>query len=517
MSQQSKNFLTNYKNGNLDIFFNLNYADYKSALKIDRKINRQALTKALKKDAQRLLAPKKVFEAIEHLAMTDTKTVLTGQQAGLLLGPNYTISKAITAIKLAQKLSTDKKKVVPVFWVASQDHDTEEVDHTYLLDFKEELLRLSIDLPVDTPVGKIALDDNWPEQIAKEIKALDYKEPFLTEALDLINDSFNASDSYSDWFIAMLYQILGPYGLIIIDPMQAEVAELFRPLFEAELDKPLESSRLINKAADELEILGYKAQIGRAEGASNLFLEENLKRQLLKFDGKEFYTPSGSYSKAELLEILDKNPTAITPAAGLRPISQDFILSTIATVVGPGELAYFSQLKEVFELYNVTMPLIQPRLTATVLEPPVVRIMKKFELSLADITNLENVKQEKLLELSGHSDMFDKSLFEFEKAFQNMLIQIEEIDPTLMKTVCKADIHMKKTHEILRVKSSEALLEKNQVYRKQFERLEDQLLPLQTPQERLLSPFSFFLKFGIDNVIEAFMKLPFEGNHKIEI
>ncbi len=517
MSQQPKSFLSSYKNNDLKDFFNIKPSDYNSALQIDRKINRQDLAQALKENAKRLAAPKEALAAIDKLAEDNSKAILTGQQAGLLLGPNYTISKAITAIKLAQKLSDKENNVVPVFWVASQDHDTEEVNHAYLLDFKEELQKLNVDLTAETPVGKIAMDEAWLEQIANKISKLDYKEPFLSESLDLMKNSAKLAKSYSDWFIAMLYQVLGPYGLIIIDPMQPKIAELFRPLFEAELAKPLLSSQFINKAAAELEVLGFKAQIGRAEGASNLFLEEDFKRQLLKFDGKKFYTDNQEYSKADLLAILDKNPATITPAAGLRPITQDFILPTIATVVGPGELAYFSQLKEVFELHKVRMPLIQPRLTATVLEPPVIRIMKKFDLDLLDIANLEKIKQEKLLELSGYQDIFDKNLADLEKSFENMLTEIQKLDPTLVKTVCKAEIHMQKTHNILKTKSAKALLEKNKVYQNQFERLENQLLPLNSAQERLLSPFSFFLKFGIDNVIAAFMQLPFEGNHKIEL
>ena len=517
MSQQTKNFPDSYKNNELDKFFNIKANDFEAALNINRDINRKALTKALEKNAKRLKAPKEVFEAIAKLAQDDSKAVLTGQQAGLLLGPNYTISKAVSAIKLAQKLNSEQNNVLAVFWVASQDHDTEEVDHAYLLDFKEELHKLSVDLPADTPIGKIALQDSWVEEITNQISRLGYNEPFLSESLELITNAAKPSESYSDWFIAMLYQLLGPYGLIIIDPMQREVAELFRPIFEAELDKPLESSRIINKAAADLETMGLKAQIGRAEGASNLFLEQNHSRQLLKFDGKMFYTADNQYSKEELQSILDKNPAAITPAAGLRPITQDFILPTVATVVGPGELAYFSQLKGVFELHNVTMPLIQPRLTATVLEPPVVRIMQKFELDLNDIAQLEKIKQDKLLELSGYQDIFNENLVDLEKSFESMLNQIKQLDPTLVKTVCKAEIYMQKTHNILKTKSARALLEKNKVYHNQFKRLENQLLPQGTAQERLLSPFSFFLKFGVENIIKEFMDLPFEGNFGLEL
>ena len=506
-----------YKDGDLKPYFSLAYNDLDSALKIPRYPKRQQLTKALTNTAKRFNASREVFASIEALAKPETMVVVAGQQTGLLLGPYYTISKAVSAIKLAKELSKKAKPVVPVFWIASQDHDYEEVNHAHLLDNLEDVSRLDIELPKGMPIARIALQDEWLEDLLTAIDELSYGSEYKDEVGKFLTDSFELADSYSDWFVAMLYKLLGRYGLIIIDPMQKDVAALFKPIYLRELDNPLASSRLINQAAESLTSLGYKPQIGRAERATNLFLEEDGKRVLLNYVDGKFLTDKKNYNKDDLVRIIDKDASMLTPAAGLRPICQDFILPTAAMVVGPGELAYFAQLKAVYELNGVAMPLIYPRLRITISEPPVTRIMKKFGLELPDIADLESIKIEKALEASGHKEQFDSKVNLLEESFEEMLQSIQEIDPSLNKTIIKAEEHLQKTLDTLKRKSARAQLNKHCVYEQQFTRLEKQLFPLGIPQERIISPFSYFLKFGIGYMMQRFMEMPSHGSHMLEI
>jgi len=506
-----------YKDGDLKPYFSLAYDDLSSALKISRKPKREQLAKSLARTAKRFEAAPEVFSSIETLAKPETMAIVAGQQTGLLLGPYYTISKAISAIKLAEQLSKKEKPVVPIFWIASQDHDYKEVNHAYLLDNLEDVSKLEIDLPKDMPIGRIGLEDRWLDELLNEIDELSYGSEFKDEVGRFLTESFELADSYSDWFVAMMYKLLGKYGLIIIDPMQKDIAELFKPILLRELNDPLASSSLINQAADALTAIGYKPQIGRAEHATNLFLEEDGHRVLLKYVNGLFLTDKKTYSKDELVEIIEKDASMITPAAGLRPICQDYMLPTAAMVVGPGELAYFAQLKGVYELNGVAMPLVYPRLRITISEPPVTRIMRKFGLELPDIADLEAIKIEKALEASGHKEKFDSKVNLLEESFEEMLQSIQEIDPSLNKTIVKAEEHLQKTLETLKRKSARAQLNKDCVYEQQFTRLEKQLFPLGVPQERLISPFSYFLKFGIDYMMRRFMEMPPRGSHLLQI
>jgi bacillithiol synthase len=510
-------FLDAYHSGQLASFYNLAPDDLASSLTLPRSTNRSELVQALRRYAEALKAPKAVFKNLELLEKDEARAVVTGQQAGLLLGPNYTLSKAITAINLAKELSTEDKPVVPIFWVASQDHDVAEVNHAYLLDMSEELKRLELPLPQNTPVGRIPLNPDWLEHIKTELQTLNVPEHNRREVFALLERTAAPAKTFADWFASILYELLGEQGLIILNPMEADIAKLFRPILEAELGKPEGSSQAINEAGQRLRELDYEPQLGRAEGATNLFLEENGLRHLLRLEGKHFFTEASRYTLSDLQKRWDDDPASITPAAGLRPITQDAVLPTAITVLGPGELRYFAQLKGVYEAHGVAMPLTWARATATLLEPPVVRIMEKFNLTSADIQDLAKRKADILLRLNGHAGSFEETLKTLEASLEKLLADANGIDPTLQGSINRAEGYFRKTLMTLKTKSTRAVASRDSIYTQQFARLEHHLLPIGEPQERLISPFSFFLKFGIKPVMNQFLTLPTKGNHEIRI
>ena len=455
------------------------------------------------------------FGALERLEHPQSRAVVTGQQAGLLLGPTYTLSKAVTAVNLAQKLSTEDRPVVPVFWLASQDHDRAEIDHAYLLDLNESLVRLSVELPGGMSAGRVPFESAWLKTLTESLGALEAKDAYREEVLNLLEESAAHAETYADFFGALLYRLLGDQGLILIDPLEPATAPLFAPALKAELRAPLRSSRVINEAAERLKGLGITPQLGRGEGATNLFLEEAGKRALLRFDGSAFYTESARYSPGDLENVLNTEPGRLTPAAGLRPITQDAALPTAVTVVGPGELRYFAQLGGVYAAHGVPMPLIWPRMTATVLEPPITRIMDKFSLTLKDLEDFDAVRRRILLGLHGHKEVFDEAAGTLEASIGALLKHVREIDPTLLRTVERSEASLEATVARLKRKSGDALAKQDDIYARQLARVECHLLPNGVPQERILSPFSFFLKFGVKNVVDAFLTLPPEGEHTV--
>ena len=193
--------------------------------------------------------------------------------------------------------------------------------------------------------------------------------------------------------------------------------------------------------------------------------------------------------------FLKEEPSRLTPAAGLRPITQDAVLPTAATVVGPGELRYFAQLKGVYDLHNVAMPLAWPRMEATVLEPPVRRILEKYDLSAGEAqADFDRIYDQILLNLQGHGERFEESLSELESLAKDLTEHVAAIDSTLERTVERGEEYMRKTVELLRFKSSRALRQQDTITTQQFERLKAHLLPTDKPQERVLSPFSFLFE-----------------------
>lgn len=515
-------FLEHYRSGDLGEFFDLPAGDVDAALRVPRPAARPALAAALRRHARALGAPRAVFDNLDRLEHPASRAVVTGQQTGLLLGPAYTLSKALTAVKLAHRLDREDRPVVPVFWLASQDHDTAEIDHAHLLDGEERLHHLGVDLPADVAAGRVLLTGTMVDGVVQGIDALRPPAPFRDEVVELLRETAAAATTYADWFGALLYRLLGDQGLTLFDPMHAETAPLLRPVLERELERPQDSVTEVNRAARRLRRLGFDPQLGRGADATNLFLEVDFhpapRRVLLRHDGRNFRLEGRVLSADDVRSRLERDPAALTPAAGLRPVVQDTVLPTAVVVLGPGELGYFAQLRGVYARHGVPMPLVWPRATATLVEPPVARILDKYGLDVATFQqDPDGCLERVVLERSGHGERFGVTTDEVETAMARLLASVEGIDPTLRGTVERGRGYLEATLQRLRSKTAAALVREDAITRAQFARLRAHLLPLGEPAERVLSPFGAFLKFGVAPTMAAYGSIGAEGAFTLRI
>src|SRR5690625_917797 len=284
---------------------------------------RRELSALLQREAARLGAAEAVTGRAAQLAEDGSSAIVAGQQAGLLLGPSFTLSKSAGACRLAGRLNGEATAgpAVPVFWLASQDHDAAEINHTYVLDLKEQLQRLDVDLPEGVPAGETPFRPEWLERIVTELGRGAWEPAHLEDISERLRGAAERAATWADFFTAFYYAVLGSAAPPILDPSVPELADLFRSVLEHELEDPLAGPEAINEAGRQLHRLGYAPQLGRGHQATNLFLTEhgdgNLpRRSLLRFDGRVFFTERERYSKADLLAILAGEPGRITPAAG---------------------------------------------------------------------------------------------------------------------------------------------------------------------------------------------------------
>lgn len=515
-------FLERYRAGELSDFFELAAGDVDAALALPRHADRRRLSAVMRRHARRLGAPDAVFRALERLEHPASRAVVTGQQTGLLLGPGYTLSKAVTAVRLAQRLDREDRPVVPIFWLASQDHDSEEVDHAYLLDGEERLHRIGVPLPRDVAAGRTPVTAAMVRAVREGLGALRPEPPFLTEVEGLIEEAAGGADCFADWFASVLYRLLGESGLALFDPMQADAAELLRPVLERELSAPEATVAEVNAAGRRLKRIGLSPQLGRGSEATNLFLEtedeDPPRRVLLRHEGRNFRLEGRALSADDVRARLDADPAALTPAAGLRPVVQDAVLPTAVAILGPGELRYFAQLRGVYRQHGVAMPLVWPRATATVVEPPAARILDKYGLRVGAFqADPDRRLEEVVLERSGHGERFRSAADDLEARMERLLKEVSDIDPTLQGTVERGRGYLEATMERLRGKTAEALEREDAITRRQFERLRSHLLPLGQPAERVLSPFSHVLKFGVGPVMRTFLSIGPEGDFALRI
>lgn len=513
-------FSAAYLGGLVNDFFELPPSDLAAAMAVPRSVRNDELADSLKRYAQKLGAPEAVLRNIERLRHPEARAVVTGQQVGLLLGPTFTLSKAVTATKLARQLDTPERPVVPVFWLATQDHDVAEVDHAYLLDGSETLRRVTVALPEGAPVGRAPVTGAMVAQVRAALAALDPRPDFLDQVTKLVEEAATTG-GYGDWFAALLTNLLGAAGLVLVDPLRPDFAALTSGVIRAEIADPERSAHAINEAGARLKARGFEPQLGRGANATNLFIELDTgsgarQRVLLRHEGRRFYAEGREFSAADLLTLLENDPTAITPAAGLRPVTQDAALPTAVLVLGPGELRYVAQLRGVYQEHGVPMPLAWPRASASVLEPAPRRMLAALGLSAGEFRRDHQAELERrALARSGHLARFEEAADLLEGTFDDLLGHAEGLDPTLLGTVERGRRHLEMTLERLRGKSARAALARDDITRRQFARLRAHLLPASQPAERVLSPFSHALKFGVQPLVDRFLDMEPAGDQEL--
>jgi bacillithiol synthase len=495
--------------------------DLTAALENVHPADRLALSTALEVYQRRIGAPKAALEAVKSLAHPNSRVIITGQQAGLLGGPAYTFYKAISTILLARQLSTPDRPVVPVFWVASQDHDAAEVRETWLLDLDEHEHHLQLPLPSGKPVGRIALEPGWVAGILEALKAFKGQPEHQAWVMGLVEAAAktpeNGTVSYADWFAKLISSILGPHGLIVFDPLEPDLAALFTPFLRHELERPLAGPEAIETAAEQLEAKGFAAQLRRPPGSTNLFLECNDgERRLLKFDGMQFLADR-PYSRADLERILESDPSRITPAAGLRPILADAVLPSAVSVLGPSELAYQLELGGVYALHGIPQPLLWPRLSVTWLEPPVKRILERYDLRVQEFMADPNGTLERLmLSRSGAGEHLNAGLHDLEAAFAKLEVGIAPLDETLLGALERSRSRVLGHVARLEGKIAKALINREETSTRQFGRLNAHLMPAGIPQERRTNFLSQLMKFG-PVLLERLLKLEATGSNWLEV
>lgn len=494
--------------GSLRDFLPYDLEDLPKILQTPRTAPRTELSTSLVAYLKRMGAPQASLENAQKLAHPNSRVIVTGQQAGLLTGPAYTFYKAHTALKLSAEHSSPECPVVPVFWVASQDHDTDEIRSVELLDFDEKIYALSLELPPAHPAARIPFAPYF-----SQVKGLLEAFGGLPDIKARIVQALEGNQNYGEVFARLMLEFLGDQGLVVLDPMAPELAPLFMPALKKEIANPLASSEAINRSAEAMKKAGLEVALGRGEGATNLFLEgsDGIRRLLRYADGR-FADGQAYYSQDHLISLLEANPSCVTPAAGLRPVLQDTVLPTAGFVVGPGELKYVAELGGVYELHGLQHPAVIRRMGLTVLEPPIQRILEKYGLEAwAFQANPAMQFKQALAEQDQQVQTLRGHLGRIGAEFEQIKALLH--NPTLDRPRHRAQIRVQHELERLERKILDTALRTENTTGAQFARLERHLYP-QGPQERHYPFLMYLLKHG-NYVLERLGALPATGNHTL--
>ena len=312
--------------------------------------------------------------------------VVTGQQVGLFGGPLFTPFKAATAIARARQAGAQGHPHVPIFWLASEDHDFAEINHV-TFPARRELRRLVYEKEPQTarPVGSVVLDETIDPLIEQAWELLG-----SSDAMDALADGYKPGRTFAQAFRDFYAKVFAAQGLLILDAEPRAIHRIGAPVLKAGLELADELHAALAERNRELEAIGYHAQVAVAPGSSLLFLidSQSRARLALKRIPASAAEPKGlwqagrqKYSTDELAGILESEPERISPAALLRPVFQDYLLSTSLTIGGPAEIAYFAQSEVLFQRILGRMTPVHPRLTATLVEPAVAELLRKYDLS----------------------------------------------------------------------------------------------------------------------------------------
>jgi bacillithiol synthase len=319
-------------------------------------------------------------------------TVVTGQQVGLFGGPLFTPFKAATAVARARQATAAGRPHAAIFWLASEDHDFAEVNHIAFpagrelrtLDYAMSLESGSPESP--RPVGGMVLDERITPLIDQAGELLG-----SSDAMEALAEAYQSGRTFAQAFAAFYTKIFAAQGLLVVDASGRDFHRIGAPVLRAAIERADELHAALIERNGELEAAGYHAQVAVGAQSSLLFLldERTGARLALKRIVPNAAEPAGlwqagrqSFSTAELVAILDTEPERISPSALLRPVFQDFLLSTSLLIGGPAEIAYFAQSAVLFERILGRMTPVQPRFSATLVEPAIAELLRKHELTV---------------------------------------------------------------------------------------------------------------------------------------
>lgn len=449
-------------------------------------------------------------EDLLDAAATGGLFVTTGQQPGLFGGPLYTLYKALTAVRLAEHLTGIlDRPVMPLFWVASDDHDWEEANHTHLLGRDNEVARLSLgERPGEadaalshTPLGPGVVEAL--DQLAEVIPDTEFTESWMT----LLRSEYRAERTVSESFKAVVTRLLAGTPIGIVDAADPALKAAARPVMLRELESAAEGEAVLAERSAALDAAGYATQVALLDQGVNLFLEDDTGRHRLFRDGSGFRLGrSGRLLEGEdVKRLLRDDASPFSPNVLLRPVAESYLFPTLSYVGGPGEIAYFGQLGPFFEHHGVGAPMLTPRASFMVAEAKVDKVLEKFGLEASDLRDTDG-----LLTRMAREDLPEdvvRALGKWRGAIGELSKEltgaVATVDPTLKGAVAAVRNAGFAGLGDLEKKVVQAVKRENETMVAQIRKAEANLWPKGSPQDRVLNPLHFLSRFGDEFITAA--------------
>ncbi|MDM5189624.1 bacillithiol biosynthesis cysteine-adding enzyme BshC [Bacillus sp. DX4.1] len=490
----------------------------------DKQYFRQDLVAHLLQYNTNLHAGDHTLRNIQALADENTYVVVGGQQAGLLTGPLYTVHKIISILQLAkEKEATLGVRVVPVFWIAGEDHDIDEINHVFVTKNKKIKKTIFHDRhPKNASASEsdLSIEDckKWIEEIFKTYPETN----FTKDVLQFVEDALQNSHTYVDFFARLIMKLFADSGLILVDSHHPALRKLEVSFFKQIVSCYKEVQVGLQNQQQLLREQGYKPIIETKHSAVHIFMQIDQERVLLEEENGQFVGKNGvySFSYEELIDEMEKNPERFSNNVVTRPLMQEYVFPTLAFIGGPGEIAYWSELQQVFHAFGFQMPPVVPRLTISYMERDIATDLQDLQLQESDpFLNDMDILREKWLSNQGEEPIDCQFTETTEKivALHTSLQQfVSKVDPGLQQFSKKNEQKIIEQLQLLERTLKRNIEKKHEVELNKFRRLQYALRPLGAPQERVWNICYYLNQFGLD-FVERVMKQSFawDGKHHI--
>ena len=461
---------------------------------------RSSLVKVLKKQYASCKHSEAVANNIESLKGSKTFTITTGHQLNIFMGPLFFIYKIAAVINMAKELNKlyPDHHFVPVYWMASEDHDFEEINNFSL--FGKEYVWESSQ---KGPVGRF------------ETKSMNNLLSEIPDLPDFCLDSYDNHENLSDATRHLANHLFGSHGLVILDADDARLKKYLYPIARKDIfeNSPFSCA---DETTKKLEKLKYKSQI--YPRPINFFYMENGFRERIEKSGESYQilNTSKKFTQSELEILIENEPEKFSPNVVLRPIYQEIILPNLAYVGGPAEVAYWLQLKGVFDYFKIPFPIIFPRLFALIISKVISKKIKRLDLETMDVFDDFHSLKEKIIHSSADdSTNLEKELVTVEQTFKMIKNKSVLIDKSLEGFVASEFKKVEKGINNIQKRLKKAVEQKEEIKLNQLKNILDKLFPNGNPQEREDNFLNFYINNPdfIDDLIDQLD--PFELKYNV--
>ncbi len=456
---------------------------------------------------------------LESIKSSNTFFVTTGQQVGFLAGPLYTVLKALSAVKIADDLEKTypDKQFVPLFWIEDNDHDAKEAAKISIFDSSYKPIEFCpLSDQSDRTIVSELIYNNEIERIIIELSDLLPNTEHKEYLVDLLKSIYKDSKSWVNCFLELLNHIMSDFGLLFVSASELRKSGIWKNLIIQELSNPGYAKKLVEKADIELTKAGYNSQAKASD--INLFYHIDNERHSIFLDKENFKIKDETIGKERLLEIAYSHPERFSGKVLLRPVFQDYALPNAVYTGGPGEIAYLAQTRELYDFFEIPMPALMPRISATFVDKKTSKFLDKYNVDLLKLFR-PFAEIEKIL-IDENRD------FEIEAVFENSKNQIKNIYELLKKTAEQAEASLGRTsdgnlHKTLEMidnlhkKTDSAMKKKNSDLFDKYRQANSLLYPSNKYQERCYSMINFVNQVGISEFKRILSKIDYKTSHQV--